>query len=91
MLYERIKVILVLIKIIVFVLIEVITWILIDIILFLIGITNGIKISDGFGFVILEEIVHYLVSKVFIYIFTAVILNVIIINAILRVFDVFLT
>lgn len=91
MLYERIKVILVLIKIIVFVLIEVITWILIDIILFLIGITSGIRISDGFGFVILKEIVHDLVSKVFIYIFTAVILNVIIINAILRVFDVFLT
>lgn len=91
MLYKGIEVILVMVKIIVFVLIEVIAWILIDIILFLIRIASGIRISDGFGFVILEEIVHDLVGKVFIYIFTAVILNVIIINAILRVFDVFLT
>ena len=91
MLNKGIEVILVLVKIIVFVLIEVIAWILIEIILFLIGIANRIRISDRFGFVILEEIIHYLVSKVFIHIFTAVILNVIIINAILRVFDVFLT
>ena len=99
MLNERIEVILILVKItfyvlvwvIVFVLIKIIAWILKEIVLFLIGITTGIGVFNGFGFVILEEIVHDLVSKVFVYIFTAVILDVIIINAILWVFDVFLT
>jgi len=90
MLYERIEVILILIQIIAWILVK-IAWILIQITLFLIRVNVWTDIFDGFGFVILEEIVHDFVSKVFIHVFTAVILNVIIVCGILRVFNMFLT
>lgn len=99
MLYERIEVILILVLIITWILIKIVTWILVKIIawiliqiaLFLIKVDVRTDIFYGFGFVILEEIVHDFVSKVFIHVFTAVILNFIIVCAILRVLDVFLT